>query len=161
APTPFGRSRAIRWFSRFTPPRRSTTIWLWPTSAGCRGASSTEGWGSRAGIFRQADRGCCVHNQDMPCVLAVDRGNNQTIAVVAALDGSLLGTALGGCADIYNAVPGDGALDSASAALANVEQTVWAALDEAQLQPSDIALGVFNLAGVDWPEDVAFWREAL
>ncbi len=39
----------------------------------------------------------------MQCVLAVDGGNTKTIALVAALDGTILGAGRGGCGDIYNA----------------------------------------------------------
>src|SRR5713101_4421910 len=97
----------------------------------------------------------------MAYVLAVDGGNTKTIALVAALDGTVLGAGHGGCGDIYNAAPGDGATDPAAAALANVERSVMAALQAAQAAPSDLAAGVFNMAGADWPEDVAFWQEAM
>lgn len=97
----------------------------------------------------------------MPCVLAVDGGNTKTIAMVATVEGVLLGAAHGGCGDIYNATPGMGAVDPARSALANVERTVAAALQAAQVASTDLAIGVFNMAGADWPEDIAFWREAL
>ena len=84
----------------------------------------------------------------MQCVLAVDGGNTKTIAIVAALDGTILGAGRGGCGDIYNARPStdtssiveaplggtllDGTLldglastqDSAAAAIANIEYAV-------------------------------------
>jgi N-acetylglucosamine kinase-like BadF-type ATPase len=34
-----------------------------------------------------------------------------------------------------------------------------AAISQAQIAPSDLAVGIFNMAGADWPEDLAFWRE--
>lgn len=43
----------------------------------------------------------------MQCVLAVDEGNTNTIALVAALDGTILGAGRG-CGDIYNADAGKG-----------------------------------------------------
>jgi N-acetylglucosamine kinase-like BadF-type ATPase len=115
-----------------------------------------------------------MEHRDMHCVLAVDGGNTKTIALVAALDGAILGVGRGGCGDIYNAAPAasaadvdgvDGgartAADPASAALANVERSVVAALDAAQVARADLAVSVFNMAGADWPEDMAFWQEAM
>lgn len=103
----------------------------------------------------------------MRCVLAVDGGNTKTIAAIAALDGALLGVGYAGCSDIYNAHPDDGAADAAEAARREVERAVLAALAQAQAQaqareqvtPADLLVGVFNMAGADWPEDLAFWRE--
>jgi N-acetylglucosamine kinase-like BadF-type ATPase len=96
----------------------------------------------------------------MQYVLAVDGGNTKTIAIVAALDGTIVGAGRGGCSDVYNAEPSDGFPTPAAAALANAEHAVMAALNAAQVAPADLAVGVFNMAGMDWPEDVAFWREA-
>src|SRR5690242_8805633 len=97
----------------------------------------------------------------MQAVLAVDGGNTKTLALVAALDGRVLGAARGGVGDIYNAEPEDGADGSAGAALANVERTVKAALDAGRVARSDLAVSVFNMAGADWPEDIAFWRDTM
>src|SRR5260370_20460546 len=97
----------------------------------------------------------------MQCILAVDGGNTKTIALVAALDGTVLGIGRGGCSDRYNAEPADGAADSAAAALANAEHAVRLALHAAGVSPAEIAVGVFNMAGADWPEDIQFWREAM
>src|SRR4051794_14703397 len=102
----------------------------------------------------------------MPSVLAVDGGNTKTIAIVASADGVPLGVAYGGCGDIYNATPvggatGDGLFDPALSALTNVERTITAALDAAQVSAADLSISVFNMAGADWPEDLDFWREAM
>lgn len=97
----------------------------------------------------------------MQCVLALDGGNTKTIAVVAALDGTILGVGRDGCSDIYNAVPADGASDSASAARANAERAADLALERAGVTPSDLLVGVYNMAGADWPEDIEFWRQAM
>ena len=94
----------------------------------------------------------------MQYVLAVDGGNTKTIAVVAALDGTVVGAGRGGCSDIYNAVPNDGLPNPVAAARANAEHTVMTALRAAHVAPADLAVSVFNMAGVDWPEDAAFWR---
>ena len=58
----------------------------------------------------------------MQYVLGVDGGNTKTIALVAALDGTILGAGRGGCGDIYNApIEGTNWPDSATAAIANIE----------------------------------------
>jgi N-acetylglucosamine kinase-like BadF-type ATPase len=97
----------------------------------------------------------------MQHVLAVDGGNTKTIALVAALDGTIVGIGRGGCSDIYNAEPLDGTGDRAAAARANAEGAISAALAQAGLTRSDLVVGVFNMAGADWPEDIAFWRESM
>lgn len=98
----------------------------------------------------------------MSGVLAVDGGNTKTLAVVAALDGTILGIGRSGCSDIYDtfsmASYGQEALDLA---LSNLEQAIRDALCAAQFQASEILVGVFNLAGADWPEDFALLREAM
>lgn len=97
----------------------------------------------------------------MHCVLAVDGGNTKTIAIVAALDGTVLGVGRDGCTDVYNAVPDSPMSDPATAALANAERAVNAALHHAGIAASDLLVAVFNMAGADWPEDIAFWRDAM
>ncbi|MGH2515067.1 MAG: BadF/BadG/BcrA/BcrD ATPase family protein [Ktedonobacterales bacterium] len=97
----------------------------------------------------------------MQCVLAVDGGNTKTLALVAALDGTILGVARGGCSDIYNADPIADTLDPALAALANAERAVLDALRAASVAPSELAVSIFNMAGADWPEDFAFWHDAM
>jgi N-acetylglucosamine kinase-like BadF-type ATPase len=97
----------------------------------------------------------------MQCVLGVDGGNTKTLALVAALDGTILGMGRGGCGDIYNAQPTPESPDSASAAIANIEYAVMTALRMAGAQPSDLLAGVFNMAGADWPEDFALLRAAM
>ena len=72
----------------------------------------------------------------MHCVLGVDGGNTKTLALVATLDGTILGMGRAGCGDIYNAPPTPDAPDEASAAVANIEQAVLSALRMAQVQPS-------------------------
>ncbi len=97
----------------------------------------------------------------MRCVLGVDGGNTKTLALVAALDGTILGMGRAGCGDIYNAPATPESPDAASAAIANIEQAVMSALRMAQAQPSDVLVGVFNMAGADWPEDFALLRDAM
>ena len=97
----------------------------------------------------------------MQCVLGVDGGNTKTIALVAALDGTILGAGRGGCGDIYNAAPGAAWPVSAAAAIANIEYAVLSALEAAQIKASDLLVGVFNMAGADWPEDFAYLQAAM
>jgi N-acetylglucosamine kinase-like BadF-type ATPase len=97
----------------------------------------------------------------MRCVLAVDGGNSKTLALVATLDGTILSVERGACGDIYNATPTETATDPTAAALENVELTVTTALRTAHVAREDIAASVFNMAGADWPEDIAFWRDSM
>ena len=97
----------------------------------------------------------------MQCVLAVDGGNTKTIALVAALDGTILGAGRGGCGDIYNAGDYTNGLDSATAALSNIESAVTNALQSANVKASDLVTSVFSMAGADWPEDFAFLQAAM
>jgi N-acetylglucosamine kinase-like BadF-type ATPase len=98
----------------------------------------------------------------MQYILGVDGGNTKTIAIVAALDGTILGTGRGGCGDIYNAsIDGTNFLDSASAAIANIEYAVETALKAAQVKATDLVTAVFNMAGADWPEDFTLLETAM
>jgi N-acetylglucosamine kinase-like BadF-type ATPase len=96
----------------------------------------------------------------MHCVLAVDGGNTKTIALIAGLDGTVLGIGRSGCTDIYNATADDNDTDPAEIALANLEEAVMTALRVAAVEPADLEVGVLNMAGADWPEDIAFWQAA-
>lgn len=99
--------------------------------------------------------------QTMEYVLGVDGGNTKTIALIARLDGTIMGAGRGGCSDIYNARPlvPDG--DPADAALRNIDSAVTIALAHAGLTPNAIQTSLFNMAGVDWPEDSVFVRDAM
>lgn len=96
----------------------------------------------------------------MPYVLAVDGGNTKTLAAVVDLNAEIRGVGIGGCSDIYNATPQDGERDSAASALANSMRAITTALNAASVEPVELAVSVFNMAGADWPEDIEFWREA-
>ncbi len=97
----------------------------------------------------------------MQYILAVDGGNTKTIALVAALDGTILGAGRGGCGDIYNAPTNANWPDSAAAALANIEHAVMSALQAAHVDTSDLVTAAFNMAGADWPEDFALLQAAM
>jgi N-acetylglucosamine kinase-like BadF-type ATPase len=98
----------------------------------------------------------------MQYVLGVDGGNTKTIALVADLDGKILGAGRGGCGDIYNA-PIDGSRwpDPTAAAIANIEYAVGTALHKAQVKAADLVAAVFNMAGADWPEDFVLLETAM
>jgi N-acetylglucosamine kinase-like BadF-type ATPase len=95
----------------------------------------------------------------MQCVLAVDGGNTKTIALVAGLDGTILGTGRAGCSDIYNA--DHNRARAIHIALDNIENAVIAALQAAHAESSDLVAGVFGLAGADWPEDFVVLKAAM
>lgn len=91
----------------------------------------------------------------MAHVLGVDAGNSKTVALVAALDGQVVGAGRSGCGDISNRAVG------VEAALANVAAAAGAALAAAGLARDGLAATAFGMAGADWPEDVAFLAERL
>ncbi|MBE3558108.1 MAG: hypothetical protein IMW89_02660 [Ktedonobacteraceae bacterium] len=95
-------------------------------------------------------------------VLAVDGGNTKTIALVAAVNGSILGAGRAGSGDIYNSfgVNTQG-LSNEDFALANIEQAIRQALQTAHVRPDELETAVFNMAGADWPEDFALLRDAM
>ena len=82
----------------------------------------------------------------MGYVLGVDGGNTKTIALVARLDGAIVGVGRGGWGDIYGA-------PSVEAALAEVEHAVVEALRNAGISARELVNGTFSMAGADWPED--------
>lgn len=79
-------------------------------------------------------------------VLAVDGGNTKTTAVVVDESGTTIGTAHGGCSDIHWE-------HGPAAACAELDSTIAAALTVANCSEEEIEVGVFSLAGCDWPED--------
>lgn len=98
----------------------------------------------------------------MAYVLAVDGGNTKTIALVATLDGSIVGAGRGGNSDIYTSFDANTqGMTSADYALANIEYAIKQALQAAQARPEELVAGVFNLAGADWPEDFALLQAAM
>src|SRR5919197_1833339 len=82
----------------------------------------------------------------MAVVLGVEGGGSHTHAVVADLDGRLLGT--GASRDASNWE--DVGIEAAAAA---IKSCVRAALSSAAVAPGDVAASVFARAGVDFPID--------
>lgn len=89
----------------------------------------------------------------MAYVLGVDAGNSKTVALVATLNGEVVGAGRSGCGDISNRAVGE------KGALANVGAAVAAALEAAAIAENDLAAQTFSMAGADWPEDFVFLHE--
>jgi N-acetylglucosamine kinase-like BadF-type ATPase len=90
----------------------------------------------------------------LDCFLGVGGGNSKTVALVATAAGAIAGWGRGGRGDIYGvAAPEE--------AVAAVERAAADALAMAGLARGQLAASCFSLAGADWPEDFAFWEEAL
>src|SRR5437867_13141847 len=90
----------------------------------------------------------------MTYILGVDGGNTKTIALVARIDGMIVGAGRGGCGDIYGPAGPAGAI-------AEIERAVLAALANASAHAAALAAGAFSLAGADWPEDFALFEGEL
>lgn len=86
--------------------------------------------------------------------LGVDAGNSKTAALVSTASGEVVGAGRSDCGDIYGAPTPKAAVDEVMAA-------VGEALAQAGADLSALAGAAFRLAGVDWPEDAAYWEEAL
>src|SRR5262249_42810520 len=87
----------------------------------------------------------------MTFVLGLDAGNTKTVALLARLDGTIVGSGRGGCGDIYGA-------GSPKAAMVSVETAVVGAQHSAaelgeSIKSEDLAASCFSMAGADWPED--------
>ncbi|CAN5766536.1 BadF/BadG/BcrA/BcrD ATPase family protein [soil metagenome] len=91
----------------------------------------------------------------MSYILGVDAGNSKTVALVARLDGAVVGAARRGCGDVSNRAVG------VAAALNNVEAAVTTALEAAAITENDLVAQTFSMAGADWPEDFIFLHEHL
>lgn len=79
-------------------------------------------------------------------VLGVDGGNTKTIAVVANGAGDVIGVGHGGCTDVHG-------VKGPAEAYAELSRIIEAALSSASCPASELEVGVFSLAGADWPED--------
>ena len=90
----------------------------------------------------------------MTYILGVDGGNTKTIALVARIDGTIVGAGRGGCGDIYGGAGPFGAI-------AEIERAVLGALTAAGTHAGDLEAGAFSLAGADWPEDFALFEGEL
>ncbi|MGH3489462.1 MAG: N-acetylglucosamine kinase [Actinopolymorphaceae bacterium] len=89
-----------------------------------------------------------------PLYLGVDAGNSKTVVLLCDSAGAVVGHGRSGNGDIYGAA-------SERVAVAAVLDAVKEALTAAGAGTDDIGGAAFRLAGVDWPEDHAFWVDAL
>ncbi len=90
----------------------------------------------------------------MDFVAGVDGGNTKTIALVATLDGTVMGYGRGGIGDIYSLPRGIHTIPA-------VEQAMDAALSQAAITARQLLAGAFSMAGADWPEDVEQLRAMM
>jgi len=89
----------------------------------------------------------------MSYVLGVDAGNSKTIALVARIDGTLVGVGRSGCGDIYGT--------QRELALRAMNEAATAALQQAGVAREALAASVFSAAGADWPEDFVTIRNGV
>ena len=87
-------------------------------------------------------------------LLGADGGNTKTVALVAAPDGTIVGTGRSGCSDLYNAASVEAALEAVAEACAE-------AVEAAAATAGDVAAACFSLAGADWPEDFELLLDQL
>lgn len=86
--------------------------------------------------------------------LGVDAGNSKTAALVSTASGEVVGAGRSGCGDIYGAPTPEAAVDEVLSAIGQ-------ALAQAGADASALRGAAYRLAGVDWPEDAAYWEQAL
>lgn len=86
--------------------------------------------------------------------LGVDAGNSKTVALLADGQGNVRGWGRSGIGDIYGA-------PNEAAAVAAVVTAIDQAIATAEVRTDAVAAAAFHLAGVDWPEDAAFWLAVL
>jgi N-acetylglucosamine kinase-like BadF-type ATPase len=86
-------------------------------------------------------------------ILGVDGGTTKTIALVADTEGHIVGAARGGNSNWTG--------EDVTEPMAVVSDTVRQALVSAKVQPDEVAVGVFCLAGADWSEDYTRRQTAL
>src|SRR5260221_657893 len=89
----------------------------------------------------------------MTHVLGLDAGNTKTVALLARLDGVIVGAGRAGCGDIYGAGSPEAALVQIDAALAGALKQAGDGLDLTRL-----AAACGSMAGADWPEDIELIR---
>ena len=88
-----------------------------------------------------------------PYILGVDGGTTKTIALVADMSGNILGAARGGNSNWTG--------DDVTVPMEVVAATAREALRAAGCTHDEVQVGVFGLAGADWPEDYERRQAAL
>ena len=89
-------------------------------------------------------------------VLGVDAGNSKTVAVVADLEGRVLGYGRTGNGDIYGASTEDAAVRAVVSAADTAMTMAYGVADHRRLGHA-----AFCLAGLDWSSDHTFWSDRL
>lgn len=82
-------------------------------------------------------------------VVGVDGGSTKTVALVADAQGTILGSARGGGSNWS----GENVEVPMRVVAETVREAVRGAQAKANFNPANVALGMFTLAGADWPED--------
>jgi N-acetylglucosamine kinase-like BadF-type ATPase len=90
----------------------------------------------------------------MSYILGVDGGNTKTIALVARIDGTIVGAGRAQSSDIYMS-------PSIEFAFSQLQSAVNAALRDTHVSAQSLVAGAFSLAGADWPEDIAFLQATV
>jgi N-acetylglucosamine kinase-like BadF-type ATPase len=88
----------------------------------------------------------------MTYVLGVDGGTSKTKALIARLDGTVVGHGKSAGSNIYEGDP--------HAGLEHGMQAAVLALESASLAAEELTASVFSMSGADWPEDLVFFRAA-
>jgi N-acetylglucosamine kinase-like BadF-type ATPase len=86
-------------------------------------------------------------------VLGLDAGATKTVALIARLDGQIIGAGRSGTGDIYS-VPAEQALETVGLA-------VNESLNGAGIQASQLSSGVLCMCGADWPEDHELLQQGI
>lgn len=87
-------------------------------------------------------------------LLGVDGGATKTVALIAHVDGTVLGAGRSGSSDIHG-------VSGPVSAVARVADAVRQAAVNARVEASDAAVTVFCLCGADWPEDDDYYAATL
>lgn len=86
-------------------------------------------------------------------VAGVDGGGSKTMAIVADERGNVLGAGRAGC--------GNHQINGAQAAVANMRQALYAALEQAGLEERQLSFIQYGLAGADRPHDFDILRPEI
>ena len=86
--------------------------------------------------------------------LGIDAGNSKTVAMACLATGEVIGVGRSGCGDIYGTA-------TEAQAVAAVLDAIDGALTHAGIKRDDVGSAAFRLAGIDWPDDHAFWEDTV
>lgn len=86
-------------------------------------------------------------------LVAIDAGNTKTDAIALTRDGTVVGWAQSGCGDIYGT-------DGEAAAVDQVRLAISAVIG-GPVENMHLGRIALRLAGLDWPDDTAFWQHVV